>query len=91
MKPNILKITEASDKNSQFHGNYCLHAELDNGSKIYYHNVKFQIPTLHVRYPNGKVKTFSEDFNSLPKNRNFGNTKYSEVVKQIYQYFELKY
>lgn len=86
-KPRISKIIDATDKQSQSHGNYCIHAELDNGDKMYYHRVSYQIPSLHITYKNGKTRTFKEEFNSLPEKRNFGNTKYSEVVKQIRSYF----
>ena len=38
----ITKILKSSDKLEQFHGNFCLDAELNNGSKVYYYNVKYK-------------------------------------------------
>lgn len=79
-QPSISKITKFSDKNDQFHGNYCVSAELDDGCKIYYHNVKYKRTTLHVSYPSGANRTFEENSHRP----HFQDTKYCNVVKQIY-------
>lgn len=87
-KPLISKIISSSSKEDLFHGNYVLEAELDNGSILYYHNVKYKISSIHITYPNGNTKTFYEEVNSTHAKRNFQTTKYSEVMIQIKKHFD---
>lgn len=84
----ITKILKSSDKLEQFHGNFCLDAELNNGSKVYYYNVKYKKTLLYITYPSGITRKFEEDYSHNNK-RNFSNTKYWEVIKQIKNHFSL--
>lgn len=79
-KLTITKVLNKSTTQEQAHGNYCLHAELSNGSLIYVHNVRYKATTVSITYKPGKVKTFS--LNGLL------NGMYSEVIKQYYSNFE---
>lgn len=78
-KPLIKEFIHSSDKKDQAQGNKVVSALLDNGSKLYYFNVKYKMATLHITYPNGNTKTFTNN----PMHQNFSNTKYSEAMKQV--------
>ena len=79
-KLTINKIINKSSTQEQSNGNYCLKAELSNGSLIYVHNVRYKATTVSITYKPGKVKTFALN--------NLLNGMYSEVIKQYYSNFE---
>ena len=78
----ISKILEFSSKLEQAQGNSFLTAELNNGSIVYYRNVRYKRTTFQVNFPNGNQRTFSEGC-KFP-------VKYREVIKQILNHFEQK-